>query len=347
LEQVVALRLPDPAEATRQYRRGAIMGLTVAEAFMLLAFVLLMLMLLWRFEDQKELEAAKGFIELPPAQRQAVLETSAMLQESGLDPANPVVQEKLGGLVAMGDANPPREVLASLAQASEPERRKLEDLIRSDVWRDAQQESAAEQIAGQLEAAAASQEAVAKALRRELGPLVARHGGTIETDGSLVFPDTVLFEVGRADITPQLRTFLDSICLPWIRTVEGSGASVSDLRIEGHASSEWTQGTLPQQAYLNNLALSQQRAHAVLSTCLELIPGPEGDWARERATAVGYSSSHPIVAGGVEDKEKSRRVVFRVDFDLKGVIDGIQDVVDEAGRLDGKGEVFAPQVTGP
>ena len=134
----------------------------------------------------------------------------------------------------------PQEVLATLAQASEPERRKLEDLIRSDDWRQGGEETATQRIAGRLEAAAASQEAVTEALRRELGPLVAGYGGTIQADGSLVFPDTVLFEAGKAEITPELRAFLGSVCLPWIRTVERSGASVSDLRIEGHASSEWT-----------------------------------------------------------------------------------------------------------
>ena len=36
----MSIRRPDPAGSTRQYRRGAVMGLTVAEAFMLLAFIL-------------------------------------------------------------------------------------------------------------------------------------------------------------------------------------------------------------------------------------------------------------------------------------------------------------------
>ena len=338
----MAPRIPDPAESSRQYRRGAVMGLTVAEAFMLLAFVLLMLMLLWRFEDRKQLEAVQDFIDLPPAERAAVLEMAEILGGEGMDPSDPVIRQKLEGLLALGDANPPREVLVSLAHASEAERRKLEGLIRSDEWRQASEETTRQRIALQLQAAAASREAVAEALRRELGPLVARYGGTIQPDGSLVFPDTVLFEVGEAEITPELRTFLGSVCLPWIRTVERSGASVSDLRIEGHASSEWTRDASPQQAYLNNLALSQQRAHAVLSTCLEMIPGPEGEWARQRATAVGYSSSHPVLTDGLEDPVKSRRVVFRVDFDLQGVIDGIQGVVNEMASADPKETAFSP-----
>ncbi len=340
MEQIMTLRMPDPAESTRQYRRGAVMGLTVAEAFMLLSFVLLMLMLLWRFEDRQQLAEAEGFIDLSPTEKAAVLGTATILREEGVDPNDPAIREKFEALVALGDANPPREILTSLAEASEPERRKLEDLIRSDEWRQVPEETATQRIAGRLQAAAASQEALTDALRRELGPLVTQYGGTIQPDGSLVFPDTVLFEVGRAEITPALRAFLGSICLPWIRTVERARASVSDLRIEGHASSEWTRDTSPQQAYLNNLALSQQRAHAVLSTCLEMIPGPEGEWARQRATAVGYSSSHPILTNGSEDPAKSRRVVFRVDFDLKEMIDEIRDVVGEAAARKAAPAIF-------
>lgn len=313
---------------------------------MLLAFILLMLMMLWRIEDRRQIDAAKDFIALPASEREAVLVTSAMLRSRGIDPADPVTREKLEALFALGSAMPPPDVLASLTGATDTERRRLEDMIRTEEWREPTEEPATQRIAGQLRSAAASREAVTEAIRRNLGPLVAAHGGTIEPDGSIVFPDTVLFDVGAANITQQLREFLSAICLPWIRTVEQSGAAVSDLRIEGHASSEWTRESSQQQAYLNNLALSQQRAHAVLSTCLEMISGPEGNWARQRATAVGYSSSHPVLTNGIEDPAKSRRVVFRVDFDLEPVIDDIQDVVDESGARRAKLDVFLPSETG-
>ena len=398
-------RMPDPAEATRQYRRGAVMGLTVAEAFMLLAFILLMLMMLWRSEDQSRIAAAEGFAEMPPAERAAVLETARVLQAAGLDPADPAFRARLASVLALGDARPPQDVLERLAQASGPERRKLENLIRggawrndaqaaeaerdaalatvramqeagldphdpalreklesivaldaanppkdvlqrlarasdderrklenlirSDTWQDEPRDTVAERVSTRLEAAAAGQAEVTEALRQQLGPVVAQYGGTIDADGALVFPENVLFAAGKADITPSLRSFLAAVCLPWFRTVERSGAAISDLRIEGHASSEWI-GASTEQAYLANLALSQARAHAVLSTCLELVPGPEGDWARARATAIGYSSSHPVITDGSEDKAKSRRVVFRVGYDLRGVIDDIQKDVETA-----------------
>lgn len=307
----MSLRSPDPAESSRQYRRGAVMGLTVAEAFMLLAFVLLMLMLLWRSEDAKQLEKVKDFAALPAAEQEVVVEISRLWEAVGLRPE---------------DAPAIRTILAELGSASDAEQRKLEALIRTAAWRDGGEGTVAERVAERLERAAASRAAVAEALREELGGVVAAAGGVMEPDGALVFPDTVLFEAGKSEVTPELRSFLESICLPWFRTLERSRAAISDLRIEGHASSEWI-GMSPEMAYLANLALSQARAHAVLSTCLELVPGPGGTWARERATAIGYSSSHPVLLDGHEDKAKSRRVVFRVDFSLDEVIAGIEDDV--------------------
>lgn len=336
----MSLRLPDPAQSTRQYRRGAVMGLTVAEAFMLLAFVLLMLMMLWRSEDARRLAVARDFAALPPEQREAVLETARKIAEAGLDPTDALVQQKLDSVLAV-----PGDVLAVLAAAPEPERRRLEELIRTDAWRAPAPapavDATAERVARRLESAAASRAEVTRALEARLGPLVAGYGGTIEPDGALVFPETVLFEAGKSEITPRLRGFLAAICLPWFRTLEPYGAAISDLRIEGHASTEWI-GATPEAAWLGNLALSQARAQAVLSTCLEIVPGAEGAWARDRATAVGYSSSHPVVVDGREDKVRSRRVVFRVDYDLGGVIDDIRRDVTAAGPFPALGGDKAP-----
>lgn len=340
----MSLRAPDPSEHTRQYRRGAVMGLTVAEAFMLLAFVLLMLMMLWRQEDRKTVEAAEEFAALAPPERQAVLDTLRRLDQAGLDPLDPAVKEKFDAIIELGG-----EVGPIVAAASEAERRKLEELIRGDAWRPAAdevtRETVGERVAARLQAAAEARAAVTQTLRDELGPVVAENGGTIDAQGSLVFPETVLFQPGKADITPKLRAFLDKVCLPWFQSLERSGAAIADLRIEGHASSEW-EGATPEQAYLANLTLSQARAHAVLSTCLELVPGPEGAWARSVATAVGYSSSHPVLSGGAEDKDKSRRVVFRVDYSDAQVLEDIGSDVAGASASGAAGGARA-DLSGP
>ena len=59
-----------PVAGATQYRRGAIMGLTVAEAFMLVAFILLMLLLFWRYAADDapppEPEVPESIVNLPP-----------------------------------------------------------------------------------------------------------------------------------------------------------------------------------------------------------------------------------------------------------------------------------------
>ncbi len=107
------------ATSGSQYRRGAIMGLTVAEAFMLVAFVLLMLLLFWRHQVQDEVELASG---LSPEDRRALSEGAV-----------PVPAERLAALQERARLveDPARRELARVAAALEPdELRKLTDLAR-------------------------------------------------------------------------------------------------------------------------------------------------------------------------------------------------------------------------
>ena len=140
------------ATSGSQYRRGTIMGLTVAEAFMLVAFVLLMLLLFWGHQVQDEVERAsqlspedwalveQGAALVPPErledlERQAerasqlssedwrlIEQGAALLPEQRL-----AALEEQAGLVD----DPARRELAETAAALEPdELRKLTDLAR-------------------------------------------------------------------------------------------------------------------------------------------------------------------------------------------------------------------------
>ena len=76
--------------------------------------------------------------------------------------------------------------------------------------------------------------------------------------------------------------------------------SVSEILIEGHASSEWAPGTPAEEAFVKNLSLSQARSAAVLAFCLDqLAPDAVADWARRHLVAVGHSSARPIVVNGM------------------------------------------------
>ncbi len=150
-------------------------------------------------------------------------------------------------------------------------------------------------------------------LKTKLGAQIAEVGGRIETTGKIVVPDKVLFTKGEAEIRSQLASFLRDFCPHWLATLRKSEtkADIGEIRIEGHSSSEWISADTPQKAWVLNLDLSQRRAQAVLERCLSLVAGSAlGDWARKKLTAVGYSSSRPVIANGGEDLRLSRRVVF-------------------------------------
>jgi endonuclease YncB( thermonuclease family) len=146
----------------------------------------------------------------------------------------------------------------------------------------------------------------------------------------VTLPDTALFAQGSATITPALDSFLRSFCVDWLTTLKGFGSSVGDIRVEGHASSEWRPGLSEQEKFLNNMDLSQRRASAVLTRCLRLAGEPDlGRWSRKHLRAVGYSSSKLVIVDGREDERKSRRVVFRAEVDRDRILQGLSEDVQE------------------
>ena len=76
--------------------------------------------------------------------------------------------------------------------------------------------------------------------------------------------------------------------------------------IEGHSSTEGKEW--------RNVALSAQRATAVLLYSLDMTPETgERRCLRDLATASGRGAWHPkLKESGNEDREASRRVVFRI-----------------------------------
>jgi hypothetical protein len=157
-----------------------------------------------------------------------------VIQTAGVGLDDPLLQDKLEIFLDLAKTPEGGEILGDLAAAPDEERRRLVELIADKGLREdiaTLKQTIRERLAG----AEGQRVAVTVALKRELGGVVAAAGGQIEADGALVFPDTVLFQIGSAEITPHLRAFLERVCLPWFHTLETSGAAISDLRIEGHA----------------------------------------------------------------------------------------------------------------
>lgn len=127
-------------------------------------------------------------------------------------------------------------------------------------------------------------------------------------------PD-VLFDEGKAHLKEKFQNILIDFFPRYLRILTGPEykADIEEVRIEGHTSSEWTTSTDPKTAYFNNMALSQQRTRAVLEYVLNLnAVSQDFSWLQERLTANGLSSSKPVIENGRENRERSRRVEFRV-----------------------------------
>lgn len=155
---------------------------------------------------------------------------------------------------------------------------------------------------------------IAAAIRTRAGDLISEMGGQILENGSVTFPEGVLFDPGKSNLKPDFDAVLSRFCRPWLEVLRGFDESLRNVQIEGHASSEWNDAPLD-VAFIKNLGLSQARAAVVFQRCLDYVGNDElGTWARTRLAAVGYSSSRPVLApDNSEDRVRSRRVVFALD----------------------------------
>ena len=94
--------MADVQSTDRHYRRGAIMGLTMAEAFILICFALLLLFAFWQWEVEKQnTPAVEAFKELTDEQRQTILvsvqdgsmDAFVSLKDKGMDFTTPATIE--------------------------------------------------------------------------------------------------------------------------------------------------------------------------------------------------------------------------------------------------------------
>ncbi len=127
-------------------------------------------------------------------------------------------------------------------------------------------------------------------------------------------PD-VLFDAGSSRIKPAFRDILGDFFPRYIGILMSPEFidDISEVRIEGHTSSEWLNYPL-EEAYFSNMDLSQRRTRAVLQYVMAIMGHEPAtvDWLRSMFTANGLSSSHLILREGIEDRIRSRRVEFRV-----------------------------------
>ncbi len=144
----------------------------------------------------------------------------------------------------------------------------------------------------------------------------------IKSDLTIRFSEPeVLFATGSSELKPEFQAILQDFFPRYVRilTSRKYRDSISEVRIEGHTSSDWNGVGNPDDAYFRNMELSQARTRSTLAYVLNLPADREQvNWLRKYVTANGLSSSRLITdAKGVEDVARSRRVEFRVRTDAE------------------------------
>lgn len=160
-----------------------------------------------------------------------------------------------------------------------------------------------------------TQIAIYESLKTEFEPDLKKWSAKINKDTlSIEFEDTeVLFKMGSATLQPRFEEILDDFFPRYIESLKPYRDSISEIRIEGHASSYWNIDTTPDRAYANNMVLSQARTRSVLFYILDMArTDTEKEWLRKHIAAIGFSSSHLVLKNGREDARASRRVTFRL-----------------------------------
>ena len=130
---------------------------------------------------------------------------------------------------------------------------------------------------------------------------------------------SMLFDNNRAILKPKFKEILDDFFPRYIKVLNRPEYkdNIVEIRIEGHTDSNGE--------YFHNMELSQNRTRTVLQYCYFLMSEEEASWAKSLITANGLSSSQPILVNGIEDKNLSRRVEFRVRTNAEKQLEEIAD----------------------
>ena len=125
--------------------------------------------------------------------------------------------------------------------------------------------------------------------------------------GDILLESTILFDKSSSVISAEGQAFLSSFIPVYLSVLlnEQYRDYVAEIIIEGHADSDGT--------YLNNINYASDRAKAVAKFCLETNISYTQRQLLEKLMTVSSRSSADVIyrADGTEDKDASRRVVFK------------------------------------
>ncbi len=142
----------------------------------------------------------------------------------------------------------------------------------------------------------------------------------IITDDNIIRFDSP-FIVGDDTIPESFSTILTNFFPRYIKLLASNDfkKEIDEIRVEGHTSNGWGEAT-QKESYLYNMNLSQRRASNVLSYCYNIEDktiDKNLPWLQKNLRANGMSFSKLLYKDtksgeNIQDKERSRRVEFRV-----------------------------------
>ena len=135
-----------------------------------------------------------------------------------------------------------------------------------------------------------------------------------------VFRFSAPFEVGSSEMSDEFKQVISEFFPRYIALLTKTKFKdeIEEVRIEGHTSDGWGEKVSADDNYINNMYLSQKRASKVLDYSYRLhdyFVQKNKKWLEKYLRANGMSFSNLIYKseeGVIEDKDRSRRVEFRV-----------------------------------
>jgi outer membrane protein OmpA-like peptidoglycan-associated protein len=124
----------------------------------------------------------------------------------------------------------------------------------------------------------------------------------------------VLFKTGSSELEQRFQEILSDFMPRYIGLLHTKfKTDIKEVRIEGHTSSEWSNGVGEKQAFIKNMKLSQERTRAVLNFSMDIADLEQlNPWMRKKVSANGLSSARLVMNNNQEDRDRSRRVEFTI-----------------------------------
>lgn len=138
----------------------------------------------------------------------------------------------------------------------------------------------------------------------------------IDENGALTLSSSVLFDKGSWALKDEVKTELKTSLQSYFNALLNSDEireNLDQIIIEGHTDSDGD--------YLYNLALSQNRAFAVMDF---INSWNKDERLKNYLIASGKSFMKPVLRDGVEDKDASRRIEIKFTLSNKDAIEQIQ-----------------------